>query len=201
MKIYYLTFLFFACFSLNAFSQQRVNDPNDYTYHTNGQIHFKIPTTDKQIKSFMKELCWNVGQGNPDKGKDGNYQYIYQRMIYEAAGVNPDKDTEAEGNLKIEAFWKLIEGDCNCDAANFEISFGSILKYAVWVAATDFIWDCISWGVDLNFRADMSADHGRTLLDYVKSQIESNKGDSLESKYQMYYDRLRKHGAKLQAEL
>lgn len=54
------------------------------------------------------------------------------------------------------------------------------------------------WGVNLN-KVDVG--DGRTLLDYIEYHMDRVRGGALEKKLKVYYDDLRKAGAKHRREL
>ena len=78
-----------------------------------------------------------------------------------------------------------------CYSTQFDVRDGNILKYAVSNRFDDFIDEVIEWGVNLN-RVD---EHdNRTILDYIEFHVRRNKGNSLEERFQMYYDQFKDPG-------
>ena len=85
-----------------------------------------------------------------------------------------------------------------CNNTQFDVTDGSILKYAVTTYFDDFIDDIIRWKINLN---KVHASDNRTLLDYIQYQMEHNKGNALENKFRYYYNKLKAAGAKHRSEL
>ena len=127
---------------------------------------------------------------NPDK-------QLYERKISEAACINTN-DSEQVKHEKIRNAWSTYEDDLKCNNTQFEVTDGHLLKYAVTTSFDNFIEDVIKWKVNLN-KVDVS--DNRTVLDYIKYQMERNKGNALEARYKHYYDKLKKAGAKHKSEL
>jgi len=135
-----------------------------------------------------------------DSNPVGGYKYFYQRRVHEAAKVNPVEDSKDVIAKKISAMWATYE-QLNllvCNSTQFDVMDGSLLKYAVSYKFTDFIEDAIAWKVPLN-RVDII--DGRTVLDYTRYHLQRNKGNALEEMFQIYYDMLRKAGARHREEL
>jgi hypothetical protein len=145
--------------------------------------------------SKMRNLCLCVSN-RPVDGS-GKYKWLYRKRIYEAAGVN-DYDSKEVIIRKIQKVWRETEPTLLCTGAQFDVTKGNIVKWAVSYKFYDFINDIIKWGINLN-RVD-EAD-GRTALDYALFHIQRNKGNAMEPVYQDIYDTLRKAGAKHRREL
>ena len=110
-----------------------------------------------------------------------------------------EKINEEERNKKIQHLWMTYRDKMTCDNIRFSISGGSVLKFAVSSLFEDFIYDAaLFWKVDLN---QIDGNHQDTLLDYVKTEIERNKGTGIERTLRSYYDMLKAAGAKHKSEL
>lgn len=150
-------------------------------------------------KAKLTGLCNTVSLRTKDTAKDSSFVYTYQKKVFEAACADPDKDSEEEVSKKIREMWTAYQDDLVCDSSAFDVSRGSILKYAVAMKFNDFLEDAaMVWKINLN---KVDANDGRTVLDYVQKEIERNKGNVNESTLKQYYDILRKAGAKHKSEL
>lgn len=112
--------------------------------------------------------------------------------------ADPLKDSEEEIGRKIKAVWDSNEEKLICNNTQFDITDGSLIKYAVNMKFDDFLLDLVKWKVNLN-KIDES--DGRTVLDYVKFHIEKEKGLGTEPILKRYYNLLREAGAKHKYEL
>ena len=159
---------------------------------------------DKQFPEWqlskMKNLCMCIGSRIEDPQPTPTYRYLYTRKFYEAARVDTATDSKATIAEKITGMWKVYEQTnlAVCNNTQFDVTDGSVLKYAVTTYFIEFVEDIIQWKIPLN---KVDASDNRTLLDYIKAQLERNKGNALESKFQLYYDRLKAAGAKHRWEL
>jgi len=126
------------------------------------------------------------------------YTYMYQRRIFEAAGVDVNKDSEDEIARKVSGVWELYEDKAICNNLAFDVKDGSVLKYGVATKFDAFIYDIIKWKINLN---KVDASDNRTLLDYIQFQIWRTEGTSIERKLQGYMKQLRAAGAKFRSEL
>lgn len=144
----------------------------------------------------LKNLCGMVGSRTMDVNKPD--KYMYEQRIYDAACIDPAKDSEAVQHEKIRKAWSTYEDDLKCNNTQFDVVDGHLLKYAVTTYFEDFIDDVIKWKVNLN---KVDASDNRTVLDYIKYQMERNKGNALEPKFKHYYDKLKAAGAKHKSEL
>lgn len=157
----------------------------------------KPARTCPNIESLNGGLCDELRMKRKTKNDEFN-KYTYQTAIKEASCVDEEKDSEAVRNAKIQKFWSTFEDQLICDANDFNVERGNLLKFAVAKRFEEFIDDAIDWGVNLN-RID-PLDH-RTLLDYVEYEIQRNKGNALEEELKGYRENLRAAGAKYAKEL
>lgn len=143
----------------------------------------------------LRNLCMMIGEHMTDP-KDKN-KYMYETRFYQAGCVQ-NTDSEDEKHRKISEAWAMYEEDLNCTNVQFDVSKGHLLKYAVASTFDHFLDDAVKWKVNLN-KIDTS--DNRTVLDYIKSHMEINKGTAMELKLKSYYDKLRSAGAKHRSEL
>lgn len=148
----------------------------------------------------LENICMYIDSRGKDPKPKGDYVYMYQRRLLDAACVDVEKDSEEVIGEKIRKMWDaaFAQQKLNCQSVQFYPSGGNILKFAVSSKFTEFIDDAIWWKVNLNFIDEVDKE---TVLDYVRGQIEKNKGSSIVSTLQHYYKILREAGAKHAAEL
>jgi len=146
----------------------------------------------------LRAMCGMVGDWTKDFEPQGKYEYLYQRRFLEAACVDLEKDSKEEISKKISQVWIENEDKFICNNTQFDVGNGNIIKFAVVKNFDTFIFDIIDWKVNLN---KVDETDGRTVLDYVKYQMEKAKGTSLEKKLKFYYSSLKSAGAKHKSEL
>lgn len=148
----------------------------------------------------LENICIYIDSRGKDPKPKGDYVYMYQRRLLDAACVDVEKDSEEVIGEKIRKMWDaaFAQQKLNCHSIQFYPSGGNILKFAVSSKFTEFIDDAIWWKVNLNFIDEVDKE---TVLDYVRGQIEKNKGTNIVSTLQHYYKILREAGAKHAAEL
>lgn len=148
--------------------------------------------------SKVKHLCMYVGSMTDDTTPLKNYRYVYQRKLLEAACADPYKDSEEVIAQKVSKMWKQFESQFICNSVQFDVSNGSIIKFAITKQFDAFLYDIIDWKVNLN-RVDET--DGRTVLDYLRDHMIRTKGSATERQLKIYYDQFRKAGAKHKSEL
>ena len=150
----------------------------------------------------LVNICTNLSGFTKDPAPRGDYSYMYQRKIYDAACVDLQKDSEALMKRKIQEMWRIDERQprprMTCNNLQFDVASGNILKFAVSTRFQEFLEDAENWGVNLN-RVDASDQ--RTVLDYVKDELDRTSNPSTRSTLQVYYNTLRRAGAKHRSEL
>jgi len=146
----------------------------------------------------LRGMCAVVGDLTEDSEPQGKYKYLYQRKIFEAACVDINKDSEEEIARKVSKVWKENEDKLICNNTRFEVANGNIIKFAVDSTFDSFLTDIATWKINLN---KVDETDGRTVLDYVKYQMERAKGTPSEQRISFYYRTLRSAGAKHKSEL
>ena len=146
----------------------------------------------------LRGMCMLIDSQDKDPNPQGHFVYKYQRKFLEAACIDVNKDSEEVIAQKISKVWKDNENTLICNNTKFDVSNGNIIKFAVNLKFDSFITDMTYWKVNLN-KVDKT--DGRTVLDYIKDQIERNKGLASEPVLQGYYKQLKKAGAKHKSEL
>ena len=146
----------------------------------------------------LRGLCMFVSGKEEDPNPQGRFVWKYQRKLLEAACADPAKDSEEVIGRKISKLWKENESTLICNNTKFDVANGNILKFAVNLKFDEFLIDVTRWKVNLN---KVDETDGRTLLDYVQTQIQSNEGLATEPVLKRYYQMLRDAGAKHKSEL
>ena len=115
-------------------------------------------------------------------------------QVLRAAGVvlgEPDDRSNERVGALFAAHMPLCDG--------FNLSRGSVLKYAVAARTYDFLFTAANiWEVDLNV---VDAGDGRNLLDYVETEIWRNEGKPAEAELVGFRDMLLRAGARTTAQL
>ena len=154
------------------------------------------------VKEFdlkrMRGLCMYVGSKEKIEGRDGRYVWGYQREIFKAAGVDTLKDDEAMIAKKVSTMWNNNDELFACASTQFDVTYGSIIKYAINMKFEEFLIDMVQWKVNLNKVDD--ADN-MTIMDYLQLQLEREKGLPSEPYLKSYYAMFKKAGAKHRVEL
>ena len=149
--------------------------------------------------SKLHAICNDIYQKHEDRTPNTPYQFQYERKIYQAACADIENDSEEEAARKIRDMWNKLAPKLTCQDANFNVINGSILKYAVKMNTYDLLDRAVEfWKVNLN---SIDSSDQKTLLDYIQSEIEKNKGGTQEQRLKDYYRILKKHGAKHSSEL
>lgn len=147
----------------------------------------------------LRSICMFVGNKSEDHSRTDKWHYAYQRRVYEAACVDVDRDSKEERARKISQLWQQEEVKLVCNSLQFDVSNGSILKYAAHLMFDEVIADAIDWKVNLN-KVDES--DGRTLLDYIQFHRDrALEGSEVRARLTRYYEDLRKAGARHAGEL
>lgn len=157
---------------------------------------FSILKAQEKI-THLDGLCAAVSTAEEEEVNHKNI-YVYQTIIEKYAKVN-DQDNGEEIKRKIQIFWKEYSDILFCDALDFNVPKGSIIKLAVARRFENFIDDVTeTWNVDLN-KIDRS--DNMTVLDYVRKELEMRNGTPHEPVLKRYYKKFRSYGAKHKDEL
>ena len=145
------------------------------------------------------QFCGYVGSQNTYKGIDSNFDYTFQEVMYNSACADIESMSDKEVNQKLRIWWDLYKDKLVCDSLQFNVSNGSVFKYAISSKVNSFIDDAIYAKLDLNF-VDKADD--RTVLDYTRDEIKKHSETSETRKVlERYYQKLRNAGAKHKSEL
>ena len=146
----------------------------------------------------LNQLCLVMKNKLEEKDQSSPHLHLYQTIIMNAACANPDIESSASVQRKIQTFWQYYSGELTCNDPTFTVPRGNILKYGVKVGFDDFMHDVVEWKIDLN-RIDPS--DNKTVLDFTRDEQRRLKGTVLEAKMGNYYKLLRNAGAKHRSEL
>lgn len=136
-------------------------------------------------------LCASISTQQRARENPTEIAYVFERKIFQAANVDFSKDTGASARLKLKTLWMNHPWDFQCQANNFNVSNGSILKYAVATRTFSLLDDFHIWNLDYN-RVDES--DGRTVLDYIESLIPQYVGTNIGTNLTNYREIVREHG-------
>ena len=151
---------------------------------------------DKKLPVF---LCMAVTKKISDSEMGGRYMWKYQKRLFDAACVDPKKDSEEVIARKISKMWKENEGTLICNNTSFDVPNGNVIKLAVSLQFDEFLIDMAKWDVNLN---KVDPTDGRTVLDYIQYQLKLNQGSkAITNSLEDYYQSLRSAGAKHKSEL
>lgn len=159
-----------------------------------------LPTAaDAQVADSSRgQLCSFISGRSPERDPAMPTDYAYQTSIYRAAGVDADADATGEIRRKIQAWWARGGRHHLCNAINFNVPNGSVIKYAVSRRFDGFIADFAAWGLNLNL---VDPTDNRTVLDYIEDEIVRLQGTSAERILRRYYRTFRDAGALHRREL
>ncbi len=149
--------------------------------------------------SKLVGLCASISSKRQDSSNPNQYSYAFERKIYEAACVNFDADDGITARKKIQTLWSNYPEQMRCQANNFNVQDGHILKYAVETRTFNLLDDATKlWGVNLNI---VDPTDNKTVLDYIQGKMIQYAGTEMEPELKRYYDKLKQYGAKHQADL
>jgi len=183
-----------TCFTVFAQESEYV----DLTNKGTGAAVEKRVSCNADAKKILRGMCMYVGSQDPDPNPIGRYRFMYQRKLLEASCVDLNKDSEEIIGLKIAKVWAENEKNLVCNNTRFDVQSGSLIKYGAALGFDEFIYDLAKWNVNLN-KVDES--DGRTVMDYIKIQIERNEGNATGTALKKYYEMFKKAGAKHKNEL
>lgn len=126
------------------------------------------------------------------------YRFEWDRAISEAACTSPAEPADAQ-RAKIQRLWNQHQARFRCTSPTFDVSQGSVLKYAISSGSFSFVNTVLArWALDLNH---IDPSDGRTILDYTKRQLDVNRGSSNEHQLQEFFNQIRARGGKFASEL
>lgn len=141
----------------------------------------------------IKELCGVVKDGKEEE-IDSEYYFVHQTIISNGACVTSN-DSEEDKRKKIQLYWNKYGKDVSCSNVNFK--GGSLLRFAIYYESDRFIEDIIKkWKLSSEYFNQPDKHDGKTVLDYIASEIKACTSPLVKKKLQFYYDKLSEAGAK-----
>lgn len=157
-----------------------------------------ISTEPLYAREPLANICYLVTSSAAAKPRSQNFEYEYEKRIYEASMADYQKDNDQEIAKKISTMFEQNRDKLQCRGVDFDVIEGNVLKYAMGTRTFGFLDMAIDeWKVNLNW---IDKD-GTTLLDYAAMQVAKTKGTSNEQVMKNYYGRIRKAGGKHRREL
>lgn len=140
----------------------------------------------------IKGLCDVIRSGQEEDAESDNF-YVYETIIYNASCVT-SSTPPAEKAKKIQAFWDKYGKDIQC--FNLGFNGGSPVKYAAYQKFDSFIDDFIKWKLPADYLNRRDKTDGKTVLDFIRDEMQKTKSAAANQKLQRYYDKLKAVGAK-----
>lgn len=142
----------------------------------------------------LSSLCNLISSQMKDPDPSSDFLYMYQKVIYQAAGVTPGGDRN-DVKKKVNQLWVQI-GAVKCNSPEFSVQNGSLLKFAVAQNFASFIEDAtMVWRIAPEHLNRRDASDGKNVLEYVDERIQSNRGGLLERDFRRYRELLVRAGA------
>ncbi len=143
----------------------------------------------------MDRLCQYLDSKSKDTAPNSDYTYGYQRVVYEAACVDLNNDSDEEIAQKVRNMWARHGQNLRCGPMGIPAT-GSPIRFAIHTAFHDFISDAINtWKLDLN-----RLENNQTMLDFLDERISKASGD-LKTNLEGYRRSFVRLGAKKRNEL
>jgi hypothetical protein len=140
-------------------------------------------------------LCDNVYGRMLVRDSAGNSTrtYYYQAIFGSEAGVE-EGDSPEVARQKIQDWWRTTGQFHTCTPNGFIDGGGSLLKLALHRSFRDFVDDAtVRWKLELNHVGEAD---GRTVLDYIASEMERKQGTTIHATLRNYYGQFEAAGAK-----
>ena len=150
------------------------------------------------IKNRQSVICDSIEGKKEDPDPESDFDYKYERDMYNIVCADPTKESKKEIIRKIHNYWFDNIDDFYCDSGSFNVPKGNIIKNAISAGFFPFLKSTISWKIPLN---TIDQSDNRTVLDYVKNELDKYKGTPIEGGLKSNYYWLRKAGAKHKSEL
>lgn len=143
----------------------------------------------------MDRLCQYLRDKTKDQTPNSDYNFEFQRIVYDASCVDYVGDSDEEISEKVNAMWDRYGESLRCGPMGLP-STGSPLRYAIHVSFNEFITEALSvWKLDLNKIED-----GQTMLDFLDYRIERSSG-AVKRDLQLYRESFISAGAKKRSQL
>ncbi len=192
--------LFLIMNSIGTLYAQERNEKKDLVLNYEAQT-FSNNVTDPECPrlNLIDLICLSVLEKTTNEDEESEFNYRYEEILYSIVCADTANETKEEIIKKIHDVWVIHEDRFICDANNFSVPNGNILKYAAQMEFADFLYEVSrTWMVPLN-KIDKS--DGRTTLDYISDEMKNFAGKPEENILKAYYDLLQKAGAKHKSQL
>jgi hypothetical protein len=156
------------------------------------------PFSDATFTSWNKLWCGDiVTKSKVPESEMEFFEYLYEKRLWQMAGVIISKDDETTVKNKIQKWWNKYKTRCKCDSTTFNVPNGNILKFAISQNQPQFAEFLSDYELDINF---LDPADGQNLLDYVNREIKKRYSDGSSNTtiaiYEKYRASLIKLGAK-----
>lgn len=149
----------------------------------------------EKARQVLPYLCNSISTKGKDSDPDSDYVWVYQRLVYEGSCVDFANDSKSAIREKVNLFWNHAS-KVGCDASDFDVQNGNLLKYAFKKKFRDFIIDAAQvWQLEPRFINQVDASDRKNTLDYARDEINKNVGGAFEGELRVYYRTLRNAGA------
>lgn len=119
----------------------------------------------------MSRLCHYIETKSKETIPNSDYAFAYQRIVYEAACVDFNNDSDEEIAQKVRLMWARHGQNLRCGPMGVPAT-GSPIRYAIHTDFHDFISDAIGmWKLDLN-----RLENNQTMLDFLEERISKASG-------------------------
>jgi hypothetical protein len=142
----------------------------------------------------LRVLCNMVLNKSDAPVPMGRYHFRFQTLLFNMSCADPERDSHAELISKVKSVWDYYDEEyLKCNNLQFDVKNGMVSKFAVNTNFDQYVLFMAEFGLDLT-RIDKADD--RTVLDYIVYQRGKVVAEGTKKNLDIYYDVLRKAGAK-----
>jgi hypothetical protein len=143
----------------------------------------------------MDLLCHHVWNKTKETDPKSGYNYVFQRIVYDASCVDYENESDEEIARKVNAMWNQYGAKLRCGPMGVP-STASPLRFAIHHYFDEFLQEALSmWKLDLN-----QLENGQTMLDFIDERISKTTG-ALKVQLESYRRSFVRMGAKKRSEL
>lgn len=152
----------------------------------------------------VSSLCGYIrNQEKIPAHQNSEYTYIFQAVVYKAAGVTEEEYANASDEFiaaKVSAIWESQIAPLRCGPMGVPAT-GDPLQYAIHLYFNDFLIEALNlWNIDLSRPTRPMAEGTGTYLDFLDNRIAKSTGE-LRLKLENYRKSFIELGAKRTSEL
>ncbi len=152
----------------------------------------------------VSSLCGYIrNQEKIPADQNSEYTYIFQAVVYKAAGVTEEDYANASDEFiaaKVSAIWESQIAPLRCGPMGVPAT-GDPMQYAIHLYFNDFLIEALNlWKIDLSRPTRPMAEGTGTYLDFLDKRIAQNTGE-LRSRLENYRKSFIELGAKRTSEL